>query len=76
MTEDRTKGRTRQIEKKIQINVPVEAVWKALTDAQELMRWFPLDAKVEPGKGGSIWISWGPPYEGGCKIEIGNRIGI
>lgn len=70
MSEDQKKGRTRQIEKTIEINVPVEAVWKALTDAQELMRWFPTDAKVEPGKGGAIWISWGPPYQGRCTIEI------
>ncbi len=33
-------------------------MWKALTDARELERWFPLDARVDPGEGGSIWMSW------------------
>lgn len=60
----------RQIERQIEIEAPVEAVWNALTDAEELMRWFPLDARVTPGPGGSVWFSWGPPYEGESQIEI------
>jgi len=31
-----------------------ESVWKALTNAEELKRWFPLEARAEPGKGGKI----------------------
>ncbi|MCI0416288.1 SRPBCC domain-containing protein [bacterium] len=61
---------TRSIERALEIDAPVEKVWKALTDAKELTRWFPLDAKVTPGKGGSIFYSWGPPYEGNNEIEI------
>jgi uncharacterized protein YndB with AHSA1/START domain len=60
----------RKIEREIEIAAPVEAVWKALTDAEELMRWFPLDARVTPGPGGAIWFSWGPPYEGESQIEV------
>ena len=41
---------TRVIEKQIRIAAPTDVVWKALTDAEELTRWFPLDAKVKPGK--------------------------
>jgi uncharacterized protein YndB with AHSA1/START domain len=63
-------AKTREIEKRIEISAPIEAVWKALTDAEELMRWFPLDARSTPGPGGSIWYSWGPPYEGESRIEI------
>lgn len=70
MTQDVKTPKTRKIEKTIVIDAPAEAVWKALTDAQELTRWFPLDARVKPGKGGSIWISWGPPYEGENWIDI------
>ncbi|MCI0413436.1 SRPBCC domain-containing protein [bacterium] len=70
MTKEKTPTQTRSIERTIEINAPVEKVWKALTDAHELMRWFPLDAKVMPGKGGSIFYSWGPPYEGRSQIEI------
>lgn len=63
-------AKTRKIEKSIEIAAPIEAVWNALTDAEELMRWFPLDARSTPGTGGAIWYSWGPPYEGESRIEI------
>ena len=60
----------RKIERQIEIAAPIDAVWKALTDAEELMHWFPLDARVTPGPGGTVWFSWGPPYEGESQIEI------
>ncbi len=65
----RVAGR-RNIEASIEIEAPVEAVWKALTDAEELTRWLPLQARVTPNAGGSIWLSWGPPYEGEARIEV------
>ncbi len=46
------------VERKIVIAAPVEEVWKALTDAEELVRWFPLEAKVTPGPDGSILMRW------------------
>jgi len=70
MKEKRQVTQKRVIETVIEIDAPPEAVWKALTDAQELMRWFPLKAEVKPGPAGSIWMSWGPPWEGGSRIEI------
>ena len=54
----------------IVIAAPVEAVWKAITDAEELTRWFVESAKVVPGVGGSFSISWGGPEEGGSRIEV------
>lgn len=60
----------RTVEAKLEIDAPVDAVWKALTDARELTRWFPLNARVRPGEGGSIWISWGQPFEGESAITI------
>jgi uncharacterized protein YndB with AHSA1/START domain len=59
---------TRSAEGRIELDAPIEAVWKALTDARELERWFPLDARVEPGGGGTIWMSWRNEYEGEQKI--------
>ena len=59
---------TRAAEGEIEIDAPVEAVWKALTDARELERWFPLEARVEPGEGGAIWMSWKNEYEGEQRI--------
>ena len=61
---------TRKVETQIEIAAPVEAVWKALTDAEELVRWFPLEAKVTPGAGGSFRISWGSDFMWDTRIEV------
>ncbi len=60
----------RKVDTSIDIAAPVEQVWKALTDAQEIARWFASQAKVVPGKGGSIALSWEGDYFGEAKIEI------
>ena len=51
----------RKIERAITIEVPVDAVWKALTDAAELTRWFPLRVSVSPGAGASATVPPGVP---------------
>jgi len=51
------KHKGRVISKQIEIGAPPEAVWKALTDPEELKRWFTLDAPVKPGPGGEIFLS-------------------
>jgi uncharacterized protein YndB with AHSA1/START domain len=61
---------SKKMEKEIRIDAPTDVVWKALTDAEDLTKWFPLDARVTPGKGGQIWMSWGPGMEGDSRIEI------
>ncbi len=70
MSEKKPTSGTRIIETALEIAESPEVVWKALTDARELQRWFPIRARVEPGAGGSIWLSWGPPWEGDGRIEI------
>ncbi|HUP49972.1 MAG TPA: SRPBCC domain-containing protein [Thermoanaerobaculia bacterium] len=60
----------RKVERKIEIDASPDVVWKALTDAEELKRWFPLDARVRPGEGGSLWLSWGEGSEWETPIEI------
>lgn len=60
---------TRSATGEVQIDATPERVWRALTDARELERWFPLDAKVEPGEGGSLWMSWGNEYSETMPIE-------
>jgi len=54
-----TPEQTRSIETSIEVDAPPEALWAALADAEELTRWFPPEARVEPGEGGKIWMSWG-----------------
>jgi hypothetical protein len=57
MTETKTAEehkKERRIENEIEVAAPAEEVWKALTDAGELARWFPLEAHVTLGLGGKI----------------------
>ncbi len=65
-----SKKDTRSHEHTLTIDAPPDAVWHAITDAGELTRWFPLEARVRPGKGGSILYSWGPDMEGDSAIEV------
>jgi uncharacterized protein YndB with AHSA1/START domain len=58
MTTSSTAGAERAVERHIEIAAPVGAVWRALTDADELIRWFPLEARITPGQGGSVWMRW------------------
>jgi uncharacterized protein YndB with AHSA1/START domain len=61
---------TRAFELSLELDHPVDDVWRALTDAGELVRWFPFDAKVEPGLGGTVWLSWGDPWFFCTRIEV------
>jgi uncharacterized protein YndB with AHSA1/START domain len=58
----------RRVEAEIEIDAPIDAVWHALTDADELVRWFPLDARVTPGEDGELWMSWKNEWEGASRI--------
>jgi len=60
---------SRHVEERIRIAVPPEAVWRALTDATELERWFPLDARVDPGEGGTIHMGWRNEFTGELAIQ-------
>ncbi len=60
---------TRSIVVEREIAAPPEDVWTALTTPEGLRQWFPLDARVEPGEGGSIWLSWGPGAAGEAPIH-------
>ena len=45
---------TRTIQQSVTINAPGDAVFKALTDANELIRWFPTTAESDPRTGGNF----------------------
>ena len=60
----------RSVTRSIDIAAPVDAVWRALTDAAELVRWFPLEASVTPGLGGSISLGWSDGSMSEDRIEI------
>lgn len=61
---------SRAVEREIEIDAPVAAVWKALTDAEQLTRWFPLHARVTSGLGGSVWMSWTDARGQDAPIEV------
>ncbi len=61
---------TRTVIDEVQIAAPVESVWRALTEADELVKWFPLEASVTPGEGGAIWLSWEDLAQWDQKIQI------
>jgi uncharacterized protein YndB with AHSA1/START domain len=69
MTDDET-PRTREIVIEREVDAPPEVVFETLTNPEELRRWFPLDARVDPGEGGKIWLSWGPGVDGEAPIHI------
>jgi uncharacterized protein YndB with AHSA1/START domain len=49
-----------RIELSIEIDAPIEAVWKALTEARELANWFPPEAGADgSGLGSVLTLSWG-----------------
>lgn len=69
--------RTKDIDLTIEIDADVETVWRAISDGEEISRWFPLNAEVEPGVGGKYKIDWGPDCGGQGTIthwEEGARL--
>ena len=61
---------TRQQTHEIAIDAPIEAVWKAIADGEELTRWFVQEASVEPKVGGTITVSWDGEEKGSKTIEV------
>lgn len=66
---DAPETRSIVIEKDLPATTP-EEVWEALTTSEGLRRWFPLDARVRSGEGGTVWLSWGPGCEGEAPIHV------
>lgn len=64
------KASTRSQLHEIEIDASPESVWRAITDADELARWFSEEARVTAGEGGSIWVSWGEGQAGTSIIEV------
>lgn len=53
-----TDRESRTFAMEIDIDATSDDVWRALTDAGELVRWFPLQARVTPGPGGTMYWGW------------------
>jgi uncharacterized protein YndB with AHSA1/START domain len=61
---------TRAYEMTLDIDAPQDAVWDAWTKAEELVRWFPMEAEVSPGEGGSMRWAWGEAWSGVMRIDV------
>jgi uncharacterized protein YndB with AHSA1/START domain len=61
---------TRHHETVIEIPAPVEEVWKAITEASEVQRWFAPEVRTDPREGGEYFASWGPGMDGAGVIEV------
>jgi uncharacterized protein YndB with AHSA1/START domain len=62
--------KTRTYEKRIIIDADIEDVWKALTEAEEITRWFSTEANVKPGEGGEIYLAWNDDFKGSSQISV------
>ena len=61
---------TRSVDLTIEIEATPEQVWQAITDGEELTRWFPPIASAEPGPSGHVTVSWGGGAEWTSDIKI------
>jgi uncharacterized protein YndB with AHSA1/START domain len=60
---------TRAFRTSLDIDATPDEVWAALTEAKELVRWFPTEARVTPGKGGTMLWSWGHGEDWETRID-------
>jgi len=60
----------RAFEMALEIAATPDEVWRALTQAEELVRWFPMDARVTPGVGGTMLWNWGEGQDWESRIDI------
>lgn len=55
--EERPQGRS--YEKTFVVRAPLEVVWRAITEGEELAKWFCQKAECTPGVGGYQTVDWG-----------------
>jgi uncharacterized protein YndB with AHSA1/START domain len=60
----------KQVEREIIIKATPEEVWRAISEGEEIKRWFPLDSRVKPGVGGAIMFSFGEGMEWESPISV------
>lgn len=53
----------------VDIDAAAADVWKAITDAREMVRWFPPHAVVTPGVGGQVTWRWDEDFTMAGRIE-------
>lgn len=61
---------TRGQEHVITIDASPADVWKAISEAEEVTRWFVVDAEIDGRVGGTYRISWGEGMDGVSDITV------
>ena len=62
---------TRKADERITIAATAEAVWRALTDLQEMTRWFPLEAGANAD--GTAWMGWRDQFRFSGRVEAAEK---
>ncbi len=62
--------RGRQVVIELDLPTTLEDAWRALTDARELTRWFPLTAQVDGRPGGTMVWDWGDRFHWPSRVEV------
>lgn len=61
---------TRNIERELWIDASPEDVWRAFTEAKEIVNWFAPKAETQPGVGGYIGLQWNLKAEEPSRCHI------
>jgi uncharacterized protein YndB with AHSA1/START domain len=59
-----------RIDRSIEIKAPLERVWRALTDVQELSSWFQVRIEGAIAAGGEVWMTSVHPEHGGQRWPV------
>jgi uncharacterized protein YndB with AHSA1/START domain len=60
---------TRAFRMSLDLDSTPDEVWRALTEAEEIVRWFSPGAQVTPGVGGTMLWSWGHAEDWVTRID-------
>ena len=59
-----------RIDRAVEIKAPVERVWRALTDAAEIARWFEVTIEGEVAPGRDVWMTSKHPDYVGMRFRV------
>ena len=59
---------TRGHEHVVEIDAPIADVWRAITEAEEVTRWYVVEAEIDDHVGGTYRVSWGEGMDGMSDI--------
>ena len=59
-----------RIDRAVEIKAPIERVWRALTDAAEISRWFEVTIEGEFAQGRDVWMKSKHPDYAGMRFRV------